>query len=1021
MLVPSLPFFFMVAGHETWRRICPLSFVSQIPRYLGWNRTLKLLSRRSGKVETQLALVAKGGFWQRHVWEIQFGLLFLALNARILFINADRMALGAFLLSVLALAFVTGLLWGGKTWCNYICPVAVVQKIYTEPRGGLFESQANTAGTVLRQSMCRTTTPAGDRSACVGCTVNCPDIDLERSYWENISNARLPYIYYGFFGLILGFYSWYYFYAGNWDYYFSGDWTHDPNQLGRLLQPGVTLGGHVYAIPVILSTPLILGAGVGIGMALGKLCETLYRWAATRARTGLSSEQIANRCMVFSAWLSINTFYLFGGRPNLMMLPAVPLHMVDALIVALTTIWFWRGIDRSPALYRREGLAASLLEQLRQLPVNIGRYLEGRKIDALSPDEIYILAKTLPGFSRDQRMRAYRNILREALRKGAVSPASSLDFMREMRAEVGVTDDEHREALQDLELDGAIGGREADETPATIEDWFRVESYQRWLEPLLVARFGKGKSLARILEEIDAIKSVDAYRAIYQISQAEHESAVGAVAGRFSLPTEQQARSQLDLLAGIVSLIFGLKRKMLQSGPESSTPSRIDWPAIGTLMIANARRRASAHYRKLFTLLINAGDSDQARALSARIARLSGADIEEPLAQQVAPGAQTTWAQSLPPSLLDLLRGSHPVDREGNSEIDGTQPLVIGGRPLLGAPDDLASALAGIVVGADTVLGAVALVALSDIDPARAREVAAGLPPQAVSAHDLMAEAVEGLIGGADRPELHPDAEGLTLFILSLPEGRQYSFVQDRVSIGSSPANDIVVEGPTIAPRHAVICRAGSEVKVTRADPGATIVVNGTAMGGDGAPIQSGARLQLSPEGAPGPVLVAEWALNAAGVLLEPTGHLRKLLWLSESEIFQTMGLHALANIADLARVWLCGGGTWLCRRGDPSRELLVLTSGAADVFTQRDEGGEPAGQLGRGALIDAVGMIDGTPHRVSVRISSAEAYVLTIDGLQLRGLMEQDSRLSFEIIGAMAAASMRDKALHAERFKEDA
>ena len=35
MVFPCVPLFLMVFGHEAWRRICPLSFFSQIPRMLG--------------------------------------------------------------------------------------------------------------------------------------------------------------------------------------------------------------------------------------------------------------------------------------------------------------------------------------------------------------------------------------------------------------------------------------------------------------------------------------------------------------------------------------------------------------------------------------------------------------------------------------------------------------------------------------------------------------------------------------------------------------------------------------------------------------------------------------------------------------------------------------------------------------------------------------------------------------------------------------------------------------------------
>ncbi len=40
-IVPAAIFILLVFGHELWRRICPLSFLSQIPRALGWQRQFK--------------------------------------------------------------------------------------------------------------------------------------------------------------------------------------------------------------------------------------------------------------------------------------------------------------------------------------------------------------------------------------------------------------------------------------------------------------------------------------------------------------------------------------------------------------------------------------------------------------------------------------------------------------------------------------------------------------------------------------------------------------------------------------------------------------------------------------------------------------------------------------------------------------------------------------------------------------------------------------------------------------------
>jgi polyferredoxin len=71
-----------------------------------------------------------------------------------LFYDSDRLALFIAILFILGFSFVVGLIYGGKTWCNYFCPVAVVQAVYTGP-GGLLDSKAHIAQTPIAQSMFR--------------------------------------------------------------------------------------------------------------------------------------------------------------------------------------------------------------------------------------------------------------------------------------------------------------------------------------------------------------------------------------------------------------------------------------------------------------------------------------------------------------------------------------------------------------------------------------------------------------------------------------------------------------------------------------------------------------------------------------------------------------------------------------------------------------------------------------------------------------------------------------------------
>jgi len=134
MIVPAGIFILLVFGHEFWRRICPLSFVSQIPRALGIQRRQKVIDPVTGETRREVVTIrAESWLGRNHIY-VQFGLFILGLGIRILFINADRRALGGFLIASILCAILVGYLYAGKSWCHYFCPMAPVQMVYTGPR-----------------------------------------------------------------------------------------------------------------------------------------------------------------------------------------------------------------------------------------------------------------------------------------------------------------------------------------------------------------------------------------------------------------------------------------------------------------------------------------------------------------------------------------------------------------------------------------------------------------------------------------------------------------------------------------------------------------------------------------------------------------------------------------------------------------------------------------------------------------------------------------------------------------------
>jgi hypothetical protein len=115
------------------------------------------------------------------------------------------------------------------------------------------------------------------------------------------------------------------------------------------------------------------------------------------------------------------------------------------------------------------------------------KFLEGRSIDDLNTDEIYVLAKVLPDFRQEQRLQTYKIILRDTIDEGYVSPTDSLQSFKDIRQELDISDQEHDTILTEL-------GQQYPELfdPHMLrnrENTLRLESYRETLlEIILLAQ-----------------------------------------------------------------------------------------------------------------------------------------------------------------------------------------------------------------------------------------------------------------------------------------------------------------------------------------------------------------------------------------------------------------------------------------------------------------------------------------------------------------------------------------------------
>src|SRR5262245_55709540 len=172
--VAALPLFIVLVGYHRWRRICPLAFFAQLPNRL----------RLPGKLKASAWL-------ERNYHLVTFSIFLFSLWMRLIATNGDGRAIAGFFVALSFTAFVFGALYTGKTWCNHICPVSFVEKIYTEPHG-------------LRA------TENSQCAKCSACKKFCPDISEENGYWKEILSGPKRIVYFSFPGAVFGFYFYYY-------------------------------------------------------------------------------------------------------------------------------------------------------------------------------------------------------------------------------------------------------------------------------------------------------------------------------------------------------------------------------------------------------------------------------------------------------------------------------------------------------------------------------------------------------------------------------------------------------------------------------------------------------------------------------------------------------------------------------------------------------------------------------------------------------------------------------------------
>jgi CRP-like cAMP-binding protein len=491
MIIPLLPLGIILIGFSRWRNFCPLAFFSKISQKLQWIPKRKVPA-----------------WFENNLYYFQYGLLFTALALRLIILNYHTEFLGLFFLFTILAAFFINLIYTGKSWCNFFCPVGVVERIYC----------LSNAKNYMTNSACVT---------CTTCKRDCPDIDMESNYWKEVQNKQKTFVFYSFPGLILGFYLYFYLQSGSFEYYYTGEWTHQ--DLSIFSQ------GFFFAkeAPLFIAAPLTLAIFSFGSYFLFKGIEN-YIWKK-QFFPDLDILTLSHRMKVVTSFIAFNTFYAFAGAPSYMQYPMAYSALYFVVVFASSAL-LYKEFFREEAYYIQERFALKIKKRwdsLKPIPKNL--------------TEIYYTYVN-ENKGKHQRLQAYKESVRDLMQEGILTQDSML-ILEKVREQIGITHKEHAEVMRRLKLkhehlfDNSI--------EKTSESRYQRNSYAKMIQEALHNR----KALS--------INYLSRLQKQFQISDETHQMIMQSILDTDN-KIKQDILSILENLGGLIKIeksIFNDNRK----------------------------------------------------------------------------------------------------------------------------------------------------------------------------------------------------------------------------------------------------------------------------------------------------------------------------------------------------------------------------------------------------------------------------------------------------------------------------
>jgi hypothetical protein len=150
------------------------------------------------------------------------------------------------------------------------------------------------------------------------------------------------------------------------------------------------------------------------------------------------------------AFFSFNLVFFLGIYPTLSWIPIWLREVIAFISIFFSSAWFFRTYKRTAEQYKKERLANVLRKELKNLVLEFPSLLEGRNLDELKPDELYIFARVLPKISHEKQLKIYSAILEESLLIGNTDIIGNSEVLDTLRQNCNITEQDHQMVIDKL-------------------------------------------------------------------------------------------------------------------------------------------------------------------------------------------------------------------------------------------------------------------------------------------------------------------------------------------------------------------------------------------------------------------------------------------------------------------------------------------------------------------------------------------------------------------------------------------